>query len=178
MKENDNSEESIEFISQFLGVQRVLHAYILAQVPSLSEADDILQEANLVLWSKRDEFTIESGIRPLAFRVAHFQVLAHRKRKQRDPLVYNDGVLQLLAEEAGQRADLFDQKREALVYCLKKLRDRDQELLHDRYARGLRGRKLAQRLDRTVDSILHSLHRIRGALRKCVERNLAMEERI
>ena len=116
MKENGNSEESIEFISQFLGVQRVLHAYILAQVPSLSEADDVLQEANLVLWSKRDEFSTEAGIRPLAFRVAHFQVLAHRKRKQRDPLVYNDDVLRLLAMEAGQRADLFDQKREALMH--------------------------------------------------------------
>ncbi|MEA1952439.1 MAG: RNA polymerase subunit sigma, partial [Planctomycetota bacterium] len=84
----------------------------------------------------------------------------------------------LLAEEAGHRAELFDQKREALVHCLKKLRDRDQELLQDRYARGMRGRKLAQKLDRTVDSILHSLHRIRSALRKCIERNLAMEDLI
>ena len=133
---------------------------------------------NLVLWSKRDEFSTETGIRPLAFRVAHFQVLAHYKRTKRDPHVYNDSMIHMLAEEAGRRADLFDQKRAALVHCLEKLRERDRKLLHDRYTLGLRGQKLARGLDRTADSILHSLHRIRSALRKCVTRKLAMEEHI
>ena len=47
---------SAEFVTQITRVQRQLHAFILSVVWDMAEADDVLQETNLVLWQKADEF--------------------------------------------------------------------------------------------------------------------------
>jgi RNA polymerase sigma-70 factor (ECF subfamily) len=81
----------------------------------LADADDILQETNLVLWSKQDEFTPGTDFRVWAFRVARYQVMAYRKRQSLDRLVFGDELIDRLARLDQRRRETFDQKRELLI---------------------------------------------------------------
>ena len=48
------SEKSKLFLRLFLQNERRLYAYILTLLPNRADADDVLQEASLVMWDKFD----------------------------------------------------------------------------------------------------------------------------
>ena len=175
---DDNEGRMEQYVICMMEMQRSLYAFILSQLPYISEAEDVLQETNVVLWAKRDEFSAADNIRAMIFQVARLQVLAHRKRRQWDKSGFDKELIEQLATEAGERADGLDAKRQALADCLTKLRVRDRQMIADRYARGLSGQQLAEKLGRTADSVFHSLYRIRSALVQCVQRKLAIEEQV
>ena len=117
MSRPENNSEP--FLVLVTGAQRMLHAFILRLVPSLADADDILQETNLVLWSKQAEFTPGTDFRAWAFRVARYQVMAYRKRQSLDRLVFGEELIDRLARLGEARRETFDDKRELLIRCLR-----------------------------------------------------------
>ena len=68
--------ESAEFVTQITKVQRQLHAFILSMVWNPAEAEDVLQETNLVLWEKAAEYDPSRPFLPWAMRFAQFQAMA------------------------------------------------------------------------------------------------------
>ncbi len=76
-----NDGPGAEFVGSLTGSQRKLYAFILSLVRHPADADDILQETNLVLWRKAGEFEAGTSFEAWSFRVAHFQVMDHRKRR-------------------------------------------------------------------------------------------------
>lgn len=81
---HDSPADTIRQISQH---QAALLAYILTLYPDRSEAHDILQETNVVLWQKVGEFQVGTNFKAWAFRIAYLQTLAHLKRIKRGPLL-------------------------------------------------------------------------------------------
>jgi RNA polymerase sigma-70 factor, ECF subfamily len=152
--------------------QRTLHAFILKLVPSLPDAEDILQQTNLVLWSKQTEFTPGTNFRAWAFRVARYQVMAHRKRQSLDRLVFREELIDRLACRAETRDDILDAKRDLLIDCFQKLSDLHRKVLDDRYADQLSGQEIADKIGSKVDSVFQTLHRARQTLLECIELGL------
>jgi RNA polymerase sigma-70 factor (ECF subfamily) len=106
MSEVDNTDEiqlagrapSAEFVQLFTHHQRRLFLYILSQVTNPVEAEEILQETNVVIWSKFSQF--QSGTNFLAWvsQIANFEVMKFRTRKRREKLVFSDDFLQTIAQ--------------------------------------------------------------------------------
>ena len=95
--------ESAEFVTQITRAQRQLHAFILSMVWNPAEADDVLQETNLVLWEKSGEFDGSRPFLPWAMRFAQLQAMAWLKRRQRqqDRLVFDDELGQVARRRGG-----------------------------------------------------------------------------
>jgi len=169
-----NGEANDEaFVRQAMEAQRNLHAYILMLAPSIDAADDILQETNLVIWRKRSTYQPDIPFIAWAKRIAYFQVLAHRKRQQRDRLHFDDELLDRIAAESEADAPYeLDRRRRALSECVGKLSERDRELLQHRYTLGLTAPQIAEAVGRTVDALYQAFRRIRLALIDCVARAL------
>ena len=166
---------SEEFVQLFTQTQRRLYLYILAQVPSVSDAEEILQNTNLVIWSKCDRFTLGTSFFAWASQIATFEVLKHRQRFSRDKLQFNDDFVQSVASEVEEYSADLELRRRALESCLKKLRPADRELIHRRYQPGESGKELARDLDRPANSVYQSLGRIRRQLLDCINRRLSVE---
>lgn len=167
-----SKEHSEPFLVLVTNAQRVLHAFILKLVPNLPDADDILQQTNLVLWSKQAEFQPGTDFRAWAFRIARYQVMAHRKRQSLDRLVFGEDLVDRLAARAAQGNDILDAKRHLLTDCFEKLNSLQRKLLVDRYAEQLSGRSIAERTGATVDSVFQTLHRARHTLLECIKKGL------
>jgi RNA polymerase sigma-70 factor, ECF subfamily len=168
---------SESFLVLVTGAQRILHAFIFKLVPRLSDADDILQETNVVLWSKQGEFTPGTDFHAWAFRIARYQVMAYRKRQSLDRLVFDDRVIERLASVAESRREMFDEKRELLIRCLQRLNDLQRQLLSAHYGEKLSGRELAEKTGRKVDAVFQALHRARQSLLHCINEGLAENKR-
>jgi len=166
-------EKTEAFVTCAMRAQRSLHAYILTLVADLTEADDVLQETNLVIWRKRDDFQEGTDFLAWAFRIAYYQVLAYRKTRQRDRLRFDLEIVEKLAEETFEQAEALEEKLRALAGCLEQLSRRDRELLQLRYAQNLSADKISQEVGRSVGAVYQVLYRIRNSLGSCVEKVLA-----
>lgn len=162
---NRNSDD---FVTLLTGSQPSLYACILALLPDRAAARDVLQETNLTLWHKADDF--EPGTNFLAWgaRIARHHILNHRRKLSRDRLVFDDELFEQLAERQAGRVEDFDRREEALRACLEKLPREQRALVEGRYAPGGSVQRLAEAAGKSVGAISQTLYRIREALLNCV----------
>ncbi|MEQ8847422.1 sigma-70 family RNA polymerase sigma factor [Botrimarina sp.] len=164
-----------EFVRRLTECQNRLYVYILALLPDPDRARDVLQETNVVLWRKADQFEPGTSFQAWACKVAYYEVLTERRRRGRDKLLFDDSTMELVADAATKRLESHDERAVALDECLKRLDQQQRSRLHDRYGPGGSVQLAAQRAGRTPGSIAVTLHRIRAALLRCIEGKLAKE---
>ncbi|MFK7818806.1 MAG: sigma-70 family RNA polymerase sigma factor [Planctomycetaceae bacterium] len=166
---------SEEFVQLFTRHQRRVYLFILSQIPDATEAEEVLQEANVVILRKCDQFEMGTNFLAWACSVARFEILKHHDRHKRDRHYFSSEFLELVARETVKRDAITEMRREALTGCIQKLNDVDRELVQLRYATGNDGNTVAEKLGRPRNSIYQSLGRIRKVLLDCVNRTLTAE---
>jgi RNA polymerase sigma-70 factor, ECF subfamily len=162
-------DPSARFVQRLVDAQRGLYAYILQLLPNRTDADDVLQATNLVIWSKREQFVEGSDFAAWAARIAYFEVLTRRKRKSRERLCFDDSLVHRLSREAEADAGQIDVTLQMLRRCMEKLSQPDLDLIHMQYADGLRPREIALQTGRSPGAIAQATHRIRMSLLKCID---------
>lgn len=163
------------FAQQLTAAQSRLYAYIFSLLPDADRAQDVLQEANLVMLRKSAEYPPSSDFVAWACKVAYYEVLSHRRDRARDRHRFDEAFLARIAEATRARADGFDDRRRALHACLKTLTADQRDLLTRRYAPRGSVKEISLQLGRPVGSISQSLYRIRHLLLDCVRHRLAKE---
>lgn len=166
----DPQENLIALITRH---QAALHGYILGLLPNRSQADDVLQETNLVLWRKAAEFDPSKPFMPWACRIAWFQVKAANRDAARDRHVFNPDLLDLLASEDDCDVESTAALDQALRDCLDQLPGDKRELILHRYQPDSTVNEMATHRNLSPGALSAQLHRIRQTLELCVEGKLA-----
>lgn len=166
---HDQLREEDQFIRQFTKSQPSLYAYILGMTHRTADADDVLQEVNLALWRKREQYDPRFDFVPWAIGFARIEVSSHRKKHSKKGLVLSDDVLDVLAVEWPKFAPLQEQRLAALTDCLKKLAEPEHTMITEFYRAGASVKELSTRHDRPESTVYKILTRARKALRQCVQ---------
>jgi len=174
-KEDARVKHFVELLS---GAQRAVFLYAMSLLYNASDAEEVLQETNLVLWQKFDDYQPGTDFVRWASRIAYYEVLKLRERRSREERLFSSEFLEMMAREVPTRLDLSEDRRQALRSCLDKLRDQDRHLVLLRYQPGSTTRRVAETLGRSVQGARKSLQRIRGTLFSCVQRTLSAEGRL
>lgn len=161
-----------EFVRLFSLHARRLYAYLYQYLGNEADADDVFQETSRVMWENFSEFTPGTHFAAWAERVAHFQVLSFRKRRQRDRLQFSDEFVAAVSDQYGEILDSLEHRRAALDDCLQKLREPDRQLIQLRYGDGGTTKNTAERVGRSVDAVYKALNRIETLLVECTQRAL------
>lgn len=169
------SESGREFIASFTQCQRRIYLYILSMVPHPIEAEEILQNTNLIIWKKSQQFEAGSNFFAWACQIAHYEILKFRKKRSRDKHQFSDEFVSQVAEAVKENQDVFELRRNALAFCLEKLRKKDRELIQRRYQGNNQGKDVADELGRPANSVYQSLGRVRRTLFECINRYIATE---
>lgn len=164
-----------EFIEEFTRVQRRLYLFILSQVPSPIDAEEIQQETNVILWRKQAEYELGTNFFAWAAQIARFEILKHRRRHARSKLSFSDEFLDAVADDIEERSDVLEARRHALQSCMGKLKKKDRELIELRYRSQDEAQEIAKQLGRPANSVYQSIGRIRKTLQDCIERTVAAE---
>ena len=150
--------------------QRAIYGYIYSLVGSRDLADEILQETNVVLCRKIDEFDGRVKFTTWACRVAYFELLRKRKAAVRDKLTFmDDALLDALAGQAMELADRESDFLPLLRECMQELPAQSRSMIERRYESGGSVQAITQATGRSAGSVRVALHRIRNALMNCIQ---------
>ena len=163
-----DAPESEELIKLLAEHQEVLFYYIRTLVHDVDAAGDILQETNMILWKKMNEFETGTSFLGWSRKVAHFQVLAWCRDRKRENILFNNDMVSLLAQSTESRSDNYLEIRQSLKKCLALLPEHGRQIIQKIYGQGMSVSELAKEQDRTPNAISQSLFRIRTLLKNCM----------
>ena len=166
------------FLRLYQANERRIYGFILALVPDWAQAEDLMQETTMVMWSKFGEFELGTDFAAWALCIAKYQVMNHRKRRRAQRIQFSDEVLEAIAERVCAATEHFDIRRDALRACLGKLAEKDQELLRLRYGLDATVKSVAERVGRGMDAVYKALNRIHVQLLHCIRRTLTTEDAV
>ena len=168
-------ELSDEFIMELTQVQQRLLSYIYRRVANREQAQEVLQQTNLVLCRKADDFELGTNFNAWAFAVAHYQILSHRRNIARDRLVFSDEVFSVV-DDRGEESLFHEERKRILRFCYGKLSQVNQELMKLRYQDGLSFQQVADELNKQISAVKVQVHRIRLNLKKCAQEQLKEQQ--
>ena len=155
--------------------QRQIFSYIYTLVPDRHDAQDLLQETSLVIVEKFHEFEPGTDFVAWACQIAYWRIRAARQKFARSKVVFDQNVVDAVAQTAATMGRELDARHEALEQCLKKLHPRDRAMVLTRYEPGASVEEAAHQSGRSLVAAYKALARIRKLLFDCVSNQLASE---
>ena len=166
------------FMALYSGHQRRLYLYTMTLLPASVDAEDVLQETNLVLWRKFDQYQPGTNFFAWACRITRYEVLKYRERRARAARLLDPDVFDQLAEVAIKQVEHLDEfHRRALVDCMDRLSDGDRDLMRRRYAEAMEVQAIAAAMNRSPNAVSKSLGRIRRLLLDCINSDANIRQR-
>lgn len=168
--ENRADSRGEMFSRLLMAERRRILGFIHALVQDRSAAEDVLQDVSAVLWTKFESFESGTDFGAWAMCVARFTVLNWRRKQAKLPVALADETLQLLADDAVAALSApEDERRAGLQECLRRLPDRQRELIRAHYERDEDVARIAEAEGRTKRSIYLRLEKIHSALLDCIQ---------
>jgi len=163
------------FLSLFLRSEREIFRYVAALVPSVIDAEDIVQQTAISLWEKFDAYDPSQPFTPWACRFALNKTRQWIERRQRWQALLDHGLGEELEQRRQEMLPDFEMRLKHLEGCLGKLPEEQRLLVEGYYYERTSVDKLAQRSGRSEAATYKMLQRIRHALQICVEARIQPE---
>jgi RNA polymerase sigma-70 factor, ECF subfamily len=152
----------------------MLLGYILAIVRDFHLAEDVFQDASLVVLKKGVLLKEEGDFPVWARKVVRFTALNALRKQNRSPELLEPAVLDLLEDE-WSREQAPERFMLSLRGCMEELAPKARRLLELRYVAGMSGTALAARLNQPPNTIYVALSRIYRTLSACIRKRIACE---
>jgi len=118
---DDPSAAQQRFLSLFLRSEREVFRYVAALVPSVADAEDIVQQTALALWENFQAYDPNQPFTPWACRFALNKTRQWIDRRQRWKALLDQGLAEDLAHRRQELQPEFEEKLQHLDLCLGKL---------------------------------------------------------
>ena len=171
-KENEGPTPTEEVQLLFVRNENAIRAFIRALQPSLSDADDVLQETFLTVSRKASSFEIGTNFTAWACGIARLKVLENFRQNKRANVLSEKAIIALTEDVPSPES--FKEREQALEKCIAKLPSKQRDLLWRRYSRRQNSYEMAEALGMTSNAVRVALSRSRVGLRDCI--NLQLKE--
>ena len=164
------------FLSLLVKHEPALRAYARSLLPDWDLVDEALQEASVTMWQKRGQLKDREGFVPWAQVILRFKCLRQVENlRSRLPLL-SDTLLQTLSDRReSQSASAAKAWGQALHQCLNQFSAEHRELLLAPHCSTYSVVDLAERRNKTVNSLYKMLGRLRAQLAECVRLRISAE---
>jgi len=153
-----------------------LYGIAVSMVGSLNDADDVMQEASLILWEKFDSFEPGSSFARWASQVT-VNVTRNfcRRRRKHQAGTLGEAALARIAKVRGGVEELLELRRERLAHCLQKLASHERRMLLECYVDETSISDWARAENVSANTVYSQLRRLRRKLYDCINRHLGGE---
>ena len=125
--------DASDFKNTFLPAHRRMYAAAWRLTGNQQEAEDLVQDALLKLWTKRNDLKIPDN--PEAFAVTTLRNLFYDRKRKKQPKIYDNEPQEHQLPTGRNAADLLEEKQEAAIIAqiIGQLPDRQRLIitLHD-----------------------------------------------
>ncbi len=161
-----------DFAQRWQEVQGVLGGYLFARLGNHQQVDDLLQEVALAALQSYASYRSDRSFGAWAMGIAKHKLCDHLRRGTSREIPLDEAQIATLEDLVESDLHRWEQRRRAMRDCVRHLSAPQRALMEAYYHHGHDTRTMAARQGLTVGSIKSRLHRIRAALRRCVERAL------
>ena len=170
--ENHNTDHNELFIRLLAENERSLTRYVMSVMPSIADAEDILQESKLVMWREFSSFSEGTNFNAWARKIIFYRILYFRRTKAKEAqrYVFSDAFYEMLDKDYEQNIDSREKNFASLQKCINKLQQPHRQMVLMRYHQGESIEDLSSKIGRTVAACYKTLSRIRLNLKKCMQK--------
>ena len=174
----DNADDKRDCVLKAaLDCRTELVAYARSLLGNYAAADDVWQEAMLVVVKKHDQFQEGTSMLAWCRSIVRIEVMRAKQRRQRERTLVDrllDDAIDAAFDEfqSARRHDETESWREALRRCLERVPERSQGVLRARFADELSYQQIGDRLGMTIEAVRKALFRLKKQVRSCVETSL------
>ncbi len=158
----------------FVRHENAIRAFVRSLQPSLSDADDVMQETFLTVSRKASGFELGTNFFGWACSIARLKVLENFRQTKRAN-VLSEAAIIALTEDAPSPESMRE-KEKALEGCLEKLAPKIRDLLWRRYNRRQSSDEMAESTGMTSNAVRVALSKARVALRDCIHAQLKIAQ--
>ena len=170
--ENDSkapdATEQVQLL--FVRHENSIRAFVQSLQPSLTDADDVMQETFLTISRKASNFEMGTNFVAWACSIARLKVLENFRQRKRAN-VLSEAAIIALTEDAPS-PESFNEREIALEGCIGKLSPKLRDLLWRRYSRRQSSEEMAEAVGMTSTAVRVALSKARVALRDCINTQL------
>ncbi len=173
---NNQDERYRLFQREYLQNRKAIFTFVFILVGNRVDADDIFQDACVVMWKKFDSFTPGTSFVAWAKQICRHLVMDYRKRRRRRKVVgLDDKTVDLLALRYERVQNQMDDRVEVLKQCVEKLSYRDHELIEMAYQKGRAVKQIAEECRVSVQRIYKRLGDVHKSLLFCLRQTFAQK---
>lgn len=166
-------------LKEALTCQSALVAYAHALLADYAAAEDVVQNAFLVVARKHEDFAEGSSMLAWCRGIVRLEIMSHLRKRRREPAmedrILNDAIEAAFdahqSNESGPRAD-------HLRGCLGKLNGRACDLIRLRYEENMKYEQIGLALQMGLEAVRKGLLRTRQQLRECVTVCMSQESNL
>lgn len=165
-------DRTSEFVRLLNSHERRLAAYVMGLVHNWADAEEIVQEVRIRLWQQFADYQPDKDFGAWACTIAHYLVLAYRKRVGHDKARFSEQFAQSLLDQLAAISDEPGPLRQALSNCLGRLTQRSREILRRYYGGEASVQQIAAADRLSVSSIYKSIEKSRRVLYECIREEI------
>jgi RNA polymerase sigma-70 factor, ECF subfamily len=167
-----------QFMELLLRHQAQVFGYIFAAVRNFHDAEELYQETSLVLWRKFSDYQPGTDFARWACKTAKYKILHFQHDRRRSPIQFSGDVLAALAEvQASKNSESSQHHQEVLAECVNELPPADQQIVDLCYGGQDSIKAVAEKLERSPQTLYNSVSRIRRSLFDCIRLKLMREQK-
>ena len=170
----DSKEKKCEeFLKLFKANEERIYRLILALVPNYTVAEEIMQDAMLVMWRKFDQFEIGTSFAAWGMQISRFIVYKFYREKNKSIVVnFNSDAMNNILKNQYIFEEDDNLYLESLQDCFDKLHSNHKELISLRYENNMKITDIALKIGKTFQATYKIMSRIHHVLYHCIERNV------
>ncbi len=162
-------KEVEELAVHWTGAQRTVAAFVRTLVTDFHQSEEVLQRVAVTLVRKYEQYDRSRPFVAWAIGVAKLEALAFLRQRSKDRLVFDDGLIAVIAESHERAAESFATAPQFLDQCIEELDGRSRRAIQLRYGGNLRTAQIADEMKISDGAARMLLSRARSLLRKCLE---------
>lgn len=175
---NDSKKSKAQQLTLYwTQAQPTVTAYINSIVTNFQDAEDILQSVALTVADKYDNYNSESSFVAWSMGIAKNKILHYFREHEKDKRIriVDAKVISQIAEVYQEDRGKLNEIKKALDFCMSKLKGRWKQIIEMRYLLEFTTPRIAQHFGITENAVFVTLHRVRLALQKCIDNQLAKQ---
>jgi RNA polymerase sigma-70 factor (ECF subfamily) len=150
----------------------IVAAYFRACLHDFHKAEDLLQETAATAAEKFMTYDPSRSFTGWVLGIARNKLLHYQRTHANDRHVFDDQAVREFADIYGGMEQEISAIHAALETCIEGVQGRARKLLEMRYVRELTPAKIAAMTGMNANAVSVMLHRVRRALRECIERHV------
>jgi RNA polymerase sigma-70 factor (ECF subfamily) len=151
----------------------VVSAYFRASLRDFHQAEDLLQETAAVVAEKFTTYDPSRSFVSWVLGVARNKLLHYLRTHSNDRHVFDEDTIREITDMYAEVEPEGSVMAAALETCIDRVSGRPRKVLEMRYIRELTPAQIAGQTGMNANAVAVMLHRIRRALRECIEKQVA-----